>query len=110
MIHRFDQWREELRDVDAELVSLIQRRVELAIGLLELLRTGELTLGDLEMDTVRLGVLLSTECEADTPLDEAALKKIFRRIINETKRLAASEYPGRRGAQQNSKTDLNGKF
>jgi len=47
MIHSFDDWRKELRDVDAELISLLQRRLELAIEFLQLLHTDELSLGDL---------------------------------------------------------------
>jgi DNA-binding CsgD family transcriptional regulator len=91
MIHSLDNWREELRDVDAELISLLQRRLELAIAFLQLLRTDELSLGDLDQDTLRLGILLSSECEGDfPPLDEAAVKKIFRWIVIETRRLAYS--------------------
>jgi len=91
MIESLDHWREELHQVDTQLVALLQRRIELAMELLDLLRTGELSLGDLDHDTMRLGLLLWSECEGDfPPLDDAAVKKIFRRIINETKRLTAS--------------------
>jgi len=91
MIHSFDDWREELRDVDAELISLLQRRLELAIEFLRLLRTDELSLGDVDQDTLRLGILLSSERAGDfPPLDEAAVKKIFRRIVIETRRQAYS--------------------
>lgn len=89
MDHSFDDWREELRDIDAELVSLVQRRLELAIEFLQLLSTDKLSLGHLDQDTLRLGVLLCSDYEGDfTPLDDEAVKKIFRRIINETQRLA----------------------
>ncbi len=57
MIHSFDDWREELRDVDAELISLLQRRLKLAIEFLHLLRTDELSLGDMDQDMLRLGIL-----------------------------------------------------
>jgi hypothetical protein len=91
MIHSFDDRREQLRDVDAELTSLLQRRIELAIEFLQLLRTDELSLGDLDQDALRLGILLSSDCEGDfMPLDEAAVKKIFWWIAIETSRLAYS--------------------
>ena len=89
MIHSIEDWRKELRDVDAQLIALLQRRLDLAIELLQVLHTDELTLGDLELDTLSLGVLLQSEYEGDLSLlDEAATKKIFRRIVIETRRLA----------------------
>lgn len=91
MIHSLDNWRGELRDVDAELISLLHRRLDLAIEFLQLLRTDELTLGDLDQDSLRLLILLQLDSEGDSPpLDEAAVKKIFRRIVIETTRLAHS--------------------
>src|SRR5260370_19165392 len=91
MIHSFDDWREDLRDVDAELISLLKRRLKLAIEFLQLLSTDELSLGDVDQDTLRLGILLSSEREGHfPPLDEAAVKKIFRRIVIETRRQAYS--------------------
>ncbi|HEY2974599.1 MAG TPA: LuxR C-terminal-related transcriptional regulator [Pyrinomonadaceae bacterium] len=91
MIHSFDDWRKELRDVDAELISLLQRRLELAIEFLQLLHTDESSLGDLDQDTLRLGILLSSDYkEGFPPLDEAAVERIFRRIVIETRRLASS--------------------
>src|SRR6266496_476039 len=84
-----DEWREELREIDAELLSLLQRRVELAIEFLQILSSADLSLGDLDQDALRLGILLLPEFEGNfSPLDEGASKKIFRRIAVESRRLA----------------------
>jgi chorismate mutase len=89
VIKSLDDWRKELRDIDAELLILLHRRMQLAIELLALLRGEHFTLGELEHDVNRLGILLSTQrAVTPSPLDEQAVKKIFRRIIIEEKRLA----------------------
>ena len=88
MIKNLDDWRKELRDIDAELLYLLHRRMQLSIELLALLRGEQFTLGELEHDVNRLGILLSTQMEAtSSSLDEQAVKKIFRRIIIEERRL-----------------------
>ncbi len=91
MVRTVKDWREEINDIDAELISLLQRRMELAVELLELLRSEEVSLGDPHRDLQRLGILLSSEWEGNWPaLDESAIRKIFRRIINEATRLSGS--------------------
>jgi len=45
-----DEWRTELREIDAELLFLLQRRAQLAIDLLVLLRRDDLTLGELNAE------------------------------------------------------------
>jgi DNA-binding NarL/FixJ family response regulator len=91
VINNLDEWRKELREIDVELVSLLRRRAELAIELLQRLSRKDLTLGDLDKDTLRLSLLLwSQQQGAFPPLDDMAVKKIFRRIITETRRLAYS--------------------
>lgn len=91
MIHNFEEWKQELHELDAELVALLQRRLELALEALQLLTSEELSAGDLDLDTLSLGILLQSQCEGSyPPLDEAAVKKIFRRIVIETRRLARS--------------------
>lgn len=91
MIKSLDEWRKELREIDAQLLWLLQRRVNLASRLLEILRTEELTLGDFDQDSLRLGLLLLSELDkVQPPLDSPAVKKIFRRIAIETKRLVSA--------------------
>jgi DNA-binding CsgD family transcriptional regulator len=92
MIKSFEDWRNELREIDAQLLWLLQRRVTLAINLLEMLRTQEITLGDFDEDNLRLGLLLLSDFEkSQPPLDPAAVKKIFRRIAIETRRLLSAK-------------------
>ena len=88
MTKPLDQWRAELRDIDAELIQLIHRRTQLAVELLQALRAND-PLGDLDRDADRLRVLMSAEIDnVVSPLDRLAVEKIFRRIINEQRRLA----------------------
>ena len=91
MIKSLDEWREELREVDAELILLLDRRMQLALQLLARLRSGPLTLGELRYDLERLGIFLYAEIDEPILLavDKRALLEIFRRIIIEEKRLAA---------------------
>jgi len=42
-IHSLDDWRARLREIDAELILLLQRRMQLAVELLALLRSEALT-------------------------------------------------------------------
>ncbi len=92
MITSLDDLRKDLREIDAQLRALLQRRVGLAIQLLEILSTQELTLGDLDQDSLRLGLLLLSPYEGSiAPLDKTAVDKIFRRIAVETRRLASSK-------------------
>ncbi len=90
MIHSLDDWRAELRDVDAELILLLQHRAQLAVELLALLRTEPLTLGEAEHDLDRLGIFLCAEIDDPVKglLDKRALLEIFCRINREQKRLA----------------------
>jgi hypothetical protein len=92
VINSLDEWRDELRDIYAELISLLCRRMQLAFVLLRLLRDKELTLGDLDDDIDRLGIFLYAEIgePIPPPLDRRSLEEIFRRIIIEEKRLAWS--------------------
>ena len=90
MIKSLEDWREDIREIDAELIVLLQRRTQLAIELFALLRTAPLTLGELEHDLDRLGIFLYAELDEPVAglLDMMALLEIFARIIREQKRLA----------------------
>ena len=87
MIHSLDDWREQLNEIDAELMILLQRRMQLAGELWELLRSEPLTLGENDLD--RLGIFLYPEIDDQVmgPLDKRALLEIFARFIREAKRL-----------------------
>lgn len=90
MDHSFDEWRAELREIDAELIALLQRRMEMAIELLHALRSEELTLGELEHDLDRLGIFLYAEIDepVNGMIDKHLLLEIFSKVIREQKRLA----------------------
>ncbi len=86
-----EEWRKELEAVDLELVRLLNRRAQLALSLLNKLRTERLSLGDVQQDLDRLLIFLSTSpFLTPPPLDERALRRIFRQIISESMRKAAS--------------------
>ncbi len=90
MIHSLDDWRSEVRELDAELITLLERRMQLAVELLALLRSEALTLGELEHDLDRLGIFLYAEIDdlARALMDKQSLLEIFGRIIQEQKRMA----------------------
>ena len=90
MIRSLSEWQEELRELDAELISLLQRRTQLAMELFTLVRSEQLTLGEMEHDLDRLGVFLYAFIDEPVEglLDKRALLEIFSNIIREQKRLA----------------------
>ena len=86
---RLAQWNTELDVIDAEVISLLNRRVQLAVELLRILRSDALTLGDPEDDADRLLILLYCRAKLMTgSLDELAVREIFRCINIESHRLA----------------------
>jgi hypothetical protein len=58
VINSLDDWQRERRELDAQLIALLQRRMQLPIELFALLRTEPVTLGELEHDLDRLGIFL----------------------------------------------------
>lgn len=52
-------WRSEIDLIDAEFIYLLNRRVQLAVEMLMLLRNQSLSLGNAVSDADRLSVLLS---------------------------------------------------
>jgi hypothetical protein len=90
VINSLDDWHKEQREIDAELIALLQRRMQLAIELFILFRTDLLTLGELEYDLDRLGIFLYADIDEPLAglLDKRALLEIFSRIIREQKRVA----------------------
>jgi chorismate mutase len=86
---RLAEWRTELDVIDAEVIFLLNRRAQLAMELLRILGTETLTLGDQEDDADRLLIMLYCGAKLMTdPLDERAVREIFRRINIESRRLA----------------------
>jgi chorismate mutase len=86
---RLAEWRTELDVIDAEVISLLNRRVQLSVELLRILRSEALTLGDAEDDADRLLITLYRSANLmNGPLDERAVREIFRCINIESRRLA----------------------
>ena len=83
-----EYWRNEIDDVDRELLQLLNRRARLAMKVAALKRTAGLPFCDPEREQV----ILETLQQANTgPLDRRAITKVFRRIIRETRRVQTLE-------------------
>ena len=79
-----EYWRTEIDEVDRELLRLLNRRVRLAVKVGALKRAAGLPCCDPE----REHDVLSTLQQANTgPLDSRAVAKVFRRIIEESRRV-----------------------
>ena len=79
-----EYWRTEIDEIDRELLRLLNRRARLAMKVGTLKRAAGLPYCDPERERVVLGRLQ----QANTgPLDQRAISKLFRRIINESRRV-----------------------
>ncbi len=83
-----EYWRAEIDEVDRELLRLLNRRARLAMKVGALKRDAGLPCCDPERERMVLGTL----GRANTgPLDSRAVGKLFRRIIQESRRLETEE-------------------
>jgi chorismate mutase/prephenate dehydratase len=97
-----EYWRNEIDDVDRELLQLLNRRARLAMKVGALKRTAGLPFCDPEREQA----VLQTLQQANTgPLDRRAITKLFRRIIRETRRVQTLE-PVSRGERSVDKLRL----
>jgi chorismate mutase / prephenate dehydratase len=79
-------WRVQIDDVDNELLRLLNERAKLASKIGRLKQDTNLPLNDEDRERS----LLARLCAAnDGPLDDPGVSKIFRQIINETRRVEA---------------------
>jgi chorismate mutase len=79
-----EHWRNEIDEIDAELLRLLNMRARLALKVGALKKQAQLPL----CDPVReRSVLLRLSELNQGPLDDRAINKIFRRIIRESRRL-----------------------
>lgn len=84
-------WRTQIDSIDDELLRLLNRRAELAIKVGESKLSAGLSLSD----QVRERDVLDRLCQINTgPLDQTAVRKLFRRIICESRRVEARELEG----------------
>ena len=86
MTQQFKNWRKEIEALDAEIVRLCERRVALAIELLQTLRR-ELSLGELSHDADRLTLLLFEHVDS-AMLEPKLIIKLFGLLNNECRRAA----------------------
>lgn len=94
-----DDWRTEIDNVDNELLSLLNQRVQLAAMIGRLKQAASLPLSDVDRERA----LLARLCRINPgPLDDQAVASIFHQIIFETRRIEAdaigSEVPSRKTA------------
>ena len=79
-----EHWRKEIDEIDEELLRLLNMRARLAIKVGALKKQAQLPV----CDPVReRSVLLRLSQLNQGPLDERAIRKLFRRIIRESRRL-----------------------
>jgi chorismate mutase len=76
-------WREQIDAVDSELLRLLNRRAELAIAVGTLKRRSSVPFCDPQRERQ---VLLRARQANNGPLDDHAVAKIFRCIVDESRR------------------------
>jgi chorismate mutase len=82
-----EYWRTEIDEIDRELLRLLNRRARLAMKLGVLKTAAGLPCCDPERERAVLGRLQQSN---PGPLDQDAVRKLFRRIIRESRRLEAN--------------------
>lgn len=96
MNHTIEKWRAEIDAIDDELLILLNRRARLAaeIGLVKKRELAPLRDPDRERE------VLARVCElSDGPLHEEGIKKIFKTIIDESRRIQSIENVPERASQ-----------
>ncbi len=103
-----EHWRNEIDEVDEELLRLLNMRARLAIKVGTLKRASGLPLRDLRREQEVIDRL----AEANTgPLDHSALTRLFRRIMRESRRIEALsvQHPnGSNNSRLEATTNLRG--
>lgn len=79
-----EHWRNEIDEIDREILRLLNMRARLAIKVGALKKAADLPFCDPERERYVLGRLQDLN---DGPLDERAIGKLFRRIILESRRV-----------------------
>ncbi|HEX5835353.1 MAG TPA: chorismate mutase [Pyrinomonadaceae bacterium] len=87
-----DHWRNEIDEVDAELLRLLNVRARLALKVGALKRAQRLPFCDPDREQY---VLTRLRHINTGPLDDRAIYKLFRRIIRESRRIQTNVAPAR---------------
>ena len=85
-----EHWRNEIDEVDAELLRLLNIRARLALKVGALKRAAHLPFCDPDRER---DVLTRLQHLNSGPLDERAVYKLFRRIIRESRRIQTDVAP-----------------
>jgi len=85
MVARIERWRDEIDVIDAELVSLLNRRAGLALEVGRRKRGAGLPLRDARRERQILARALRAN---PGPLGGAAIERLFRAILAESRRMA----------------------
>jgi chorismate mutase-like protein len=86
-----EYWRNEIDDLDRELLQLLNRRARLAMKVGTLKKVAGLPCTDPEREQL---VLTRLQQANSGPLDHRAITKLFRRIIGESRRIEARMLTG----------------
>jgi chorismate mutase/prephenate dehydratase len=79
-------WRAEIDEIDDQILDLLNRRARISLEIARL----ETSPGGGVLDAGREREILARACLAnDGPLDSRAIRNIFRRLLAESRRLAA---------------------
>jgi len=93
-----EHWRNEIDQIDREILRLLNMRARLAIKVGNLKKAADLPLCDPDRERYVLGRLQDLN---DGPLDQDAVGKLFRRIIRESRRVEATTVESTQPQQAN---------
>lgn len=79
-----DQWRNDIDQIDLELVELLNRRSQCAIEIVKIKNERNLGIYDPEREEE---VIRLVQGATRGPLSRAAIKRLFERIIDESRRV-----------------------
>ena len=85
-----EYWRNEIDEVDAELLRLLNIRARLAMKVGTLKKAAQLPFCDPDRERY---VLQRLQAINSGPLDDRAVYKLFRRIIRESRRIQSNAAP-----------------
>jgi chorismate mutase len=80
-----EDWRKKIDEVDVEMVRLLNRRLEYAIEIGKLKQRRQLTLVSPEREQE---IITNALRHNQGPLDEAAIRRLFGGILEESRRIA----------------------
>lgn len=92
---KIEDWRSEIDDIDQQLLRLLNRRARLAVEVGQIKRAAGLAIEDAQRERE---VIARACCANQGPLDDAAVTRLFRCVIRESKQVeeaAVEQTPNR---------------